>query len=227
MKTVILSAGKGSRMRDMTRDIPKPLLMVSGKTLLAHKLDIVAGMSSSICIVISHMSEKIIDTIGDSWNGVPIIYCLQKELQGTASALNVACDFIGNSPFLVLMGDDIYDSVDLENLVQCEWGMLVFDSNNPKNEGKIILDENGDLKEIIDDGKGELEQNLVCTGAYFLQPEYFSWQPELAAFSNEIGIPQTLQAHANERKIKAVITKKWYKINNPEELKLAEEKLML
>ncbi len=227
MKTVILCAGKGSRMRDIVKDIPKPLLVVGGKTLLAHKLDIVANISSSICIIISHMSEKIIDTVGDSWKGVPITYCLQKELNGTASALNEARDFIGDSSFLVLMGDDIYKNEDIEKLTQNEWGMLVFDSDNPKNEGKIILDEQGNLQNIIDDGKGKQSQNLVCTGAYILQPEYFDWQPELAAFSKEVGIPQTLQAHAREKQIKVVVTKKWIKINTPEDLKLAEEKLIL
>jgi NDP-sugar pyrophosphorylase family protein len=227
MKTVILAAGKGTRMGDMTKETPKPLLMVAGKHLLAHKLDVVAKFSTEICIVVSHMSEKIIDEIGDSWNEVPILYAFQKEMRGTADALLCAREFVGDEPFLVLMGDDIYDELDLENLSECQWGMLVYDSSNPKNEGKIIIDENENLKDIVDDGKGLIQQNLVCTGAYMLQPEYFSWQPELVAFSKEVGIPFTLRAHAHEKEIKVIITKNWYMINSPEQLALAEEKLML
>lgn len=227
MKIIILAAGKGSRMGELTKEVPKSMLKINGKTLLAHKLDALAGIGDSIGIVVSHMSEKIIEEIGDNWNGIPITYCFQKELNGTASALNAARDFIGDDSFLVLMGDDIYDKQDLQSLAGCEWGIFLFDAETPNNEGKIIIDEKGNLSGILQDPEGLQKRNLICTGAYKLQPEYFNWKPEQVRATGEIGIPQTLAAHAKDVEIKAMITKNWHKINSPEELRLAEEKLML
>lgn len=213
-------------MGDLCKDTPKPLLTVGEKSLLGHKLDVAASLSDSIAIVVSHMGDKIMDTIGTSWNGIPLTYCIQTEMKGTADALNCAKEFIGNEPFLVLMGDDIYQDSDIQELISYEWAVLLYDSENPSNEGKCMLDEEGNLKEIIDDGKGRIPQNLVYTGACVLQSEYFSWIPEAVPFAKEVGIPQTLAAHAHEKKIKAVITKKWHKINTPEELLRAHEDMI-
>jgi len=107
MKAVILAAGKGTRMRDLTNEAPKPMLHVHGKPILEHIVEgIVAAGIREIFIVTGYRAETIESHFGDGakWNAR--IACGRQVVQdGTGKAPEVAKEFTGSSPFILTYGD--------------------------------------------------------------------------------------------------------------------------
>lgn len=107
MKAVILAAGKGTRMRELTEEIPKPMLRVQGKPILEH---IITGLASAgiheVFIITGYQAETIENYFqaGSQW-GLKIAYGRQLVQDGTGKAPELAKEFIGPSPFLLTYGD--------------------------------------------------------------------------------------------------------------------------
>ena len=107
MKAIILAAGKGTRMRELTNELPKPMLPVHGKPVLEHILQgIVAAGIRDVFIVTGFRAEVVESYFGDGtkW-GARIAYGRQVVQDGTGKAPEVAKEFVGNSPFLLTYGD--------------------------------------------------------------------------------------------------------------------------
>jgi UDP-N-acetylglucosamine diphosphorylase / glucose-1-phosphate thymidylyltransferase / UDP-N-acetylgalactosamine diphosphorylase / glucosamine-1-phosphate N-acetyltransferase / galactosamine-1-phosphate N-acetyltransferase len=107
MKAVILAAGKGTRMRELTSELPKPMLKVQGKPILQH---IVEGLKdneiSEIFIVTGFRAEVIEGHFGDGKEfGVRIGYGRQVVQDGTGKAPELAKEFVARDAFLLTYGD--------------------------------------------------------------------------------------------------------------------------
>ena len=113
MKTMILAAGRGERMRPLTDTTPKPLLTAGGKPLIVWHLERLAAAGfTDIVVNHAHLGEKIEATLGDGRGfGVSITY--SPEPPGaleTAGGIARALPLLGNAPFLVVNGD-----------IWCDW----------------------------------------------------------------------------------------------------------
>ena len=107
MKAVILAAGKGTRMRDLTNEIPKPMLKVQGKPILEHILEGLIGAGiRDFFIVTGFCAETIEDYFGDGkkW-GVKMSYGRQIVQDGTGKAPELAKEFVGQDDFVLTYGD--------------------------------------------------------------------------------------------------------------------------
>ncbi|MDQ5911898.1 MAG: UDP-N-acetylglucosamine diphosphorylase / glucose-phosphate thymidylyltransferase [Patescibacteria group bacterium] len=237
MKLVILAAGKGKRMGESSNHTPKPILKYKGKTLIHHKLEQLPADIDEIIIVIGHLGEKIVEAIGHSYdnsqNGgsiIPITYIEQKEQLGSAHSLWQAKDIIGNNPFLVIMGDDLYSKEDLEEMVAKHkdnnesWVALVEKREKHIPYGKCILDEEGYLIDFRDDPHFNISENLMYTGACILTPEVFDL-PMVKVNPTEYGLPHTFiqeQRHnlsnTDRKNVHVVYTRYWKRITTPEDL---------
>lgn len=107
MKAVILAAGKGTRMRELTNELPKPMLKVQGKPILQHILEGLAGNGvREFCIITGWRADVIEKHFGDgSAFGVKVHYQRQLVQDGTGKAPELARQFVGNDPFLLTYGD--------------------------------------------------------------------------------------------------------------------------
>ncbi len=107
MKAVILAAGKGTRMRELTSELPKPMLRVSGKPILEHIVGgVVAAGIKDIFIVTGFRADVIENHFGDGKKfGAQISFGRQLVQDGTGKAPELAKDFVGDSPFLLTYGD--------------------------------------------------------------------------------------------------------------------------
>ena len=107
MKAVILAAGKGTRMRDLTNALPKPMLQVQGKPILEHIVDgIVHAGVREIFIVTGYRPEVIESHFADGARWGVKIGCGRQAVQdGTGKAAEPAKEFIGTSPFILTYGD--------------------------------------------------------------------------------------------------------------------------
>src|SRR5262249_38605250 len=107
MKAVILAAGKGTRMGELTDELPKPMLLVCGKPILEHILQGLVGAGiREILIITGYRADVIEQHFGDgsAWQA-KIQYCRQAVAEGTGRAAHLAEQFAGESPFLLTYGD--------------------------------------------------------------------------------------------------------------------------
>jgi dTDP-glucose pyrophosphorylase len=107
MKAVILAAGKGTRMRELTNELPKPMLKVHGRPILEHIISGLVGVGlRQFCIVTGWKAEVIEGHFGDGRRlGAEIQYARQVVQDGTGKAPEVARDFVGDDSFLLTYGD--------------------------------------------------------------------------------------------------------------------------
>lgn len=219
MKIIILAAGKGTRMGDLTVDTPKPLLTYGEENLLEHKFKILPENTTGIILVVGYLGEKIKDYFKDSYNGIPIQYIEQTEAKGTAHALWECKEFL-DGPFMVLMGDDLYTANDLHKLSLLEkdqWAVLAYPDVPGIKAGKIVKDEKGNLVEIYEDFEGTSPYNLIYTGVCVLTPEVFT-KPMFKLSNGEYGLPQSFTQFAKQKDIKVFETTDWIRITAPEDL---------
>jgi len=112
MKAVILAAGKGTRMKELTNEVPKPMLHVRGKPILEHILDGIREANiQDVFIVTGYRSEAVERYFGGGsrWN-LNISYGQQIIQDGTGKAPEVAKTHVGHSAFLLTYGDILVPS---------------------------------------------------------------------------------------------------------------------
>lgn len=140
-------------------------------------------------------------------------------MKGTADALWQCKDFL-NEQFVVLMGDDLYNKDDLEKIYsipKSKWAVLAYPDIPGIKAGKIVKDDQGNLKEIYEDFDGSSPYNLLYTGACLLTPDIFT--KEMTQLSNgEYGLPQTITKFIGEKDIIVLETSNWIRITAPEDL---------
>ena len=107
MKAFILAAGLGTRLKDLTKDLPKPLLKVKGKSLIEWNiLKLKRAGFEHIIINTHYLGDLIEDNIGNGEKfNLKISYSREEEILGTGGALIKAKDLIGRDTFLILSGD--------------------------------------------------------------------------------------------------------------------------
>jgi MurNAc alpha-1-phosphate uridylyltransferase len=111
MRAMILAAGRGERMGELTRDVPKPLLQVAGRYLIEYPLLALAKLGiSDIVINICYRGEQIKTALGNGERyGVTLHYSEEETALETGGGIYQALPLLGENPFIVLSGDVITD----------------------------------------------------------------------------------------------------------------------
>jgi dTDP-glucose pyrophosphorylase len=106
-KAVLLAAGRGTRMRELTQELPKPMLPVRGKPVLQHIMEGVrdAGVTD-VLVVVGWQADVVSKFFGDgSKLGLRVQYATQIVQDGTGKVVELARGFTGADPFLLSYGD--------------------------------------------------------------------------------------------------------------------------
>lgn len=120
MKAVILAAGKGTRMRELTNEIPKPMLKVHGKPILEHIIEgLVTTGIREFFIVTGFRAEVVEEYFGDGkrW-GIKIQYGRQIVQDGTGKAPELAKAFVGTDDFVLTYGDILVKPETYQQMLQ-------------------------------------------------------------------------------------------------------------
>lgn len=219
MQAVILAAGRGTRMKELTEHTSKPMLTICGKNLIQYKLEILPKEVEDIIIVVGYQKEVTISEIGYEYEGKKIQYVTQDTLDGTGGAL-WRCKDILHDKFLVLMGDDIYAKEDLIEMMTGDWSILTHYQKESFVGGKITQDEQGNLKSILEGPS--LDGGVANAGAYLLDPRIFDYELVKLNGKEEYGLPQTMVQAVNDIQIKLVPSTVWLQITSPEDIQKAE-----
>ncbi|MHA6531673.1 sugar phosphate nucleotidyltransferase [Paenibacillus sp. BAC0078] len=171
MKGLILCAGRGTRLQPSTYTKPKCMLPVNGEYILVSIINkLVAAGITEIGIVVSPSQGEIQETIGDGgrWNA-SLTYLLQKEAKGLADAVRSAQSFMADSPFLLMLGDNLYEG-DLEPLIQSldkdksAASILLQQVKEPEHFGVASI-EDGQIVSLEEKPR-QPKSNLAIVGVY-------------------------------------------------------------
>jgi len=173
MKAMILAAGRGSRMGNLTENTPKPLTKIGNATLIEHNIKRLKSSGIiDICINVSYLGYKIKNHLKNgSHLGVNIKYFDEsKKMLGTGGGILNALSFLGKNPFWLVNADLFSDFIipsqkKLKNNVK---GHLILVKNPDHNPG-------GDF-DLIDDKVSfyEGDKPLTYSGMSLLSPKLFS-----------------------------------------------------
>lgn len=180
MKAVILAGGLGSRLKQFTGVIPKPLLPLGESSILEIIIKkLKEGGFNEIFIATNYKSYMFESCFGDgSKFGVKITYSKEKEFLGTAGPLKLLKDKL-SEPFLVIYGD-ILASIDLRKLVEfhrknkSDFTLVTKENYLPISYG--IIESDGDIIKNIEEKPKVKTQ--INAGIYFLNPEAIDYIPE-------------------------------------------------
>ncbi len=234
LSIVILAAGKGTRMNS---ELPKVLHEINKKPLIHYVLEKAAALSDKIILVIGYKAKSVKSEI----NNKNIKFALQEPQLGTGHALMQAKPFFNNTRenILVLYGDmPLIKSSTLQNLIKLhkkqnnDATILTAVMNPTPAYGRIIRDANGKIKEIIEekDASPEIKKiKEVNSGIYIFKSEIFSILEKIKPNNSqkEYYLTDAIRLLVNKnKKVSAFQIKnqeELHGINNPEELKKAEE----
>lgn len=220
MKALVLAAGDGKRLRPLTNDRPKPMILLNGKPLLEYILAELPDEITEIIIIIGYHGEKIREHFGESWNGRKITYIEQKERLGTARAVLLAKDLLLEEKFFLLNADDIGDKTSFEKGLQYDFCLFVSEHEHPERFGVVELDEQGMLKTFIEKPEHP-PTNLVSTGSMILSPEIFGIEPKQHP-NGEYYVVDMLAHFIGKRPINVIRQASWITVTFPEDVAKTE-----
>jgi glucose-1-phosphate thymidylyltransferase len=179
MKAVILAAGKGTRLYPVTLTMPKPLVPVANKALIRYAIETLTNMGATeIGLVVNSVESPIRESLGDgiSTVGVPLTYIEQTNPRGLAHAIGLCEDYIGNEPFIVYLGDNIFqDSMRALYRRFEETGasaaLALTQVPNPSAFGIAALD--GERITYLVEKPDDPPSDLAIAGVYVFRPEIF------------------------------------------------------
>lgn len=232
MKALVLAAGEGTRLRPLTSNIPKPLLLVAGRPFLSHVLDALSSQGiKDVTILVGWKANKIKEHYGDgSPMGMRISYLEQKERKGTAHAIGMA-EGIMDEPFVCVNGDVVLFKPDLKRVLerfaqdQCTV-MGAVEVPDPHRFG-VIEEQDGFLKRIHEKPKTP-PTNLINAGLFVFLPDIFEQiRSTPVSQRGEYEITDTLNTLASQGRVAVQpMHEDWIDVGMPWDLLRANELLM-
>jgi histidinol-phosphate phosphatase family protein len=173
----ILAGGFGTRLKSRTGDRPKPMIMLAGKPLLQHQIELCRDSGfTEIALLVQHRSEVIRDYFSDGRSlGVKLTYVLEPEPRGTAGALRDALPMLADR-FLVLYGDTYLD-VNLRQLwrshieTKADATLFLHPNDHPQDSDLVEVDTEGCVISVLayPHPQGREARNLVNAALYVLE----------------------------------------------------------
>jgi UDP-N-acetylglucosamine diphosphorylase / glucose-1-phosphate thymidylyltransferase / UDP-N-acetylgalactosamine diphosphorylase / glucosamine-1-phosphate N-acetyltransferase / galactosamine-1-phosphate N-acetyltransferase len=234
-KAVLLAAGRGIRMRELTVELPKPMIEVRGKPVLQH---IVEGLRDAgireFFIIVGYRADAVQNFFGDgSRYKIAIQYATQVVQDGTGRVVDIARNFAGNSAFVLSYGDILVDPQNYKSIVDLpddiEAIITVTRGEDVSKGGAVFLNEQMELVDIREKSPtGEVERWSAISeraapfynaGIYVFRPSIFEFTAKLKPSPRgEYELTDAIRELAQSgKKVKALeLTGEWADVRDPE-----------
>ncbi|MXR52208.1 NTP transferase domain-containing protein [Halovenus sp. WSH3] len=220
MQAVLLAAGQGTRMRPLTDALPKPMVPVADRPLVAHAADaaVDAGVSELI-VVVGYERDAITSYFGESYRGVPVTFVTQSEQRGTADAVRAAAPEL-DGEFVVLNGDNLYDE-GIEGLFGDGPAIAAIEVEDPTSYG--VLSTAGETVTDIVEKPADPPSKLANAGAYQFPAAAIEYLDVPKSERGEYELTDVLARVIDEFDVRAVELDRWLDVGRPWELLEANE----
>jgi len=195
MNAIILCGGLSTRLKDITKSIPKVLLEIKGKTVLDWQLEKIKELGlSEVVLAAGHLAEVLQKEVGEERNGVKLIYAVEKERLGTGGAIKHAFSYLADPslPTFILNGD-ILTGVNLREMLiklnpDKEGLLLGARVEDSSSYGTLVFDEKNNLLEFKEK-EGKNIPGYINGGIYLFTHKARNHFPEeLSNFSVEYDV---------------------------------------
>lgn len=184
-KAVILAAGRGTRMRELTNDVPKPMIPVRGKPILQH---IVEGMRDAgiedVLIIVGYREDVVRGFFGDGTGfGVRVRYGRQVVQDGTGRVVELGKAFTASDPFLLSYGDILLDPRNYDVLAAPEDEEAIVSvkrSEDVSKGGAVFVDDRFYMTDLREKPRaGEPTSPWYNAGVYMFRPSIYEFTAKL------------------------------------------------
>ncbi len=224
-RAVVLTAGLGTRLRPLTDLVPKALLPVAGRALVAHTLgQLAAAGCEAAALNLHHLGDRIREALGGAFDGMPLTFSEEKGLLGTLGALGPLAGFLAGAETVVVINGDSLCRWPLKQILKqhrrsgARATLLLSERADPEEfgggvgldvEGRVISFRKGDERAE----RGEIKRRRVFAGCHVLSHELCRGvAAEPADFVDDLYLPllergEQLHAYASNRP--------WFDLGSP------------
>lgn len=209
MHAMILAAGRGRRMGDLSQEMPKPLLKIHDKYLIEYALTSLRQANvKKIIINVSYHAEKIQAALGDNYGGIEIVYSVEEQALETGGGIFQALPLLGPDPFIVISADIITD-YPLRNLAVA-----------PQDLAHLVLVNNpdfhpqGDYSLLGNKVQQSASNSLTYASLGIFRPEIFS-----GCSGGIFPLSKMLNpAIANQKVTGEIYLGEWHNVGTPQQI---------
>ncbi len=178
MQSVILAGGKGTRLRPLTLDLPKPVVPVVNRPFLLYQLDILerAGFDRAI-LSLSYKPGRIRDTVQGRTGRINLDYVVEDEPLGTGGAVRYAAR--PEEGTVAVFNGDILSDLDLNDVLrfhrekQAGVTIVLTEVEDPTAYGLVLVHPDGRVRQFLEKPSwDEVEGRTINAGTYIVEPEY-------------------------------------------------------
>jgi dTDP-glucose pyrophosphorylase len=215
-------------MRELTTELPKPMIEVRGKPVLQH---IVEGLRDAgarrFLIIVGYHAEMVRKFFGDGrLHNVDIEYAMQTVQDGTGRVVNLARNFTGGSPFILSYGDILISPVSYKRVVDlpdnCEAIITVTGGEDVSKGGAVFVNDQMELVDLREKTKpGEPSSPWYNAGLYAFRPSIFEFIARLEPSPRgEYELTDAIRDLAQSgKKVQAIeLSGEWADVRDPEVL---------
>ncbi len=193
---VILCGGKGTRLKEVVSDRPKPMAEINDRSFLDILIDYISSFGfKRVILSVGYMADYIKDYYRNKRRHCEILFSQENEPLGTAGGIKQAEYLVRSNPFLVLNGDSfcpvsLSQFLEFHSKKEALVSMVVTESEDVRDFGTISLDDSQGI--IRFEEKKEGKKSFINAGIYLFQKEVFSLIPSHIRYSLEHDLFPTL-----------------------------------
>lgn len=219
MKALVLSGGKGTRLRPITHTLAKQLVPVANEPILGYVFQhLMEASIKEVGVVVAPETQEAVKQYlkdGKRWK-LRIQYILQDQPLGLAHAVKTARPFLGSSPFVMYLGDNllaegIKDYQEQFFKEKLDAFLFLKEVDNPRAFGVAVLNKKGHIIRLIEK-PADPPSNLALVGVYFFSPRIHEAIDRIRPSSRgELEITDAIQELMNMKgTIKGHILEGWW-----------------
>ncbi len=223
MKAVVMAGGFGTRIQPLTASRPKPMLPIINRPMMEHTMMTLKDLGITEFIILLYFKPEMIQNYFKDGSdlGIKISYVTPDDDYGTAGAVKLAQEYIGDDNFIIISGDLVTDFdfkklFDFHSLKKSKLSIGLTSVENPLQFGVVIANEDNVIEKFLEKPSwGEVFSDTINTGIYIIEPEILEFIPKGENFD----FGKNLFPLLMENKVELMgcnLTGYWRDVGNPE-----------